>query len=89
MSRLKPQFFPKDLQYLSYAEVWLPEDAPLSATGGHHRVERADPAARARVLRHHAGQHGEAAGLAHHLHRRGGPRFWFSFSPEPRQTNYA
>ncbi len=32
MSQLKPQFFPKDLQYLSYAEVWLPEDAPLSAT---------------------------------------------------------
>ena len=52
MSRLKPQFFPKDLQYLSYVDVWLPEDAPLSATravtdaGGDR-----DPAARARVLR--------------------------------------
>src|SRR5262249_26286243 len=31
-SRLKSQFFPKDLSYLSYVDVWLPEDAPLSAT---------------------------------------------------------
>ena len=32
MKHLKTQFFPKDLQYLSYVEVWLPEDAPLIAT---------------------------------------------------------
>ena len=31
-SRLKPQFFPKDLQYFSYIDVWLPEDTPASAT---------------------------------------------------------
>ncbi len=31
-STLKPQFFPKDLQYFSYIDVWLPEDAPVSAT---------------------------------------------------------
>src|SRR5439155_8800168 len=30
--RLQTQFFPKDLQYLSWVDVWLPEDAPLSAT---------------------------------------------------------
>ena len=29
---LKPQFFPKDLSYLSYVDVWLPPDAPLGAT---------------------------------------------------------
>src|SRR5262245_54211898 len=33
MSQLKTQYFPKDLQYLSYVDVWLPEDAPVSATG--------------------------------------------------------
>src|ERR1044071_10224707 len=33
MARLKTQFFPKDLSYLSYVDVWLPADAPLSATG--------------------------------------------------------
>src|SRR5262249_50562807 len=31
-SRLKEQLFPKDLSYLSYVDVWLPEDAPLIAT---------------------------------------------------------
>ena len=31
-SRLNPQFFPKDLSYLSYVDVWLPPDAPLGAT---------------------------------------------------------
>src|SRR6266404_3759424 len=31
-SRLKTDFFPKDLSYLSYLDVLLPEDAPLSAT---------------------------------------------------------
>ena len=30
MSRLHPQFFPKDLSYLSYVDVWLPPDAPLA-----------------------------------------------------------
>ena len=29
---LHPQFFPKDLSYLSYVDVWLPPDAPLGAT---------------------------------------------------------
>src|SRR4029078_11148023 len=32
MTQLKTQFFPQDLQYLSYVDVWLPEDAPVSAT---------------------------------------------------------
>src|SRR5262249_10586146 len=30
--QLRTAFFPKDLQYLSWVDVWLPEDAPLSAT---------------------------------------------------------
>src|ERR1051325_7358253 len=29
-AQLKTQFFPKDLSYLSYVDVWLPTDAPLS-----------------------------------------------------------
>src|SRR5260370_33477936 len=31
-SRLKTDFFPKDLSYLSYLAVWLPEVGPLAAT---------------------------------------------------------
>ena len=91
MSRLKPQFFPKDLQYLSYAEVWLPEDAPLSATrAATDRVEGLIQQHAHEYFEHHGGRHG-ASGLVSltTFMGGGGPRFWFSFSPEPRQTNYA
>ncbi len=91
MSRLKPQFFPKDLQYLSYAEIWMPEDAPLSATRAvTDRVETRIQHHAREYFEHHAGEHG-AGGLVSltTFIGGGGPRFWFSFSPEPRQTNYA
>src|SRR5262249_61091279 len=29
---LRTAFFPKDLSYLSYVDIWLPEDATLAAT---------------------------------------------------------
>src|ERR1700704_2045194 len=32
MTHLKTSFFPDDLQYWSYVDVWLPNDATLSAT---------------------------------------------------------
>src|SRR5262249_37719335 len=31
-ARLRNQFFPEDVQYWSYVDVWLPNDAPVSAT---------------------------------------------------------
>ena len=31
-SRLKTQFFPEDVQYWFYLDIWLPNDAPLSVT---------------------------------------------------------
>src|SRR5262249_20516710 len=31
-SRLKTQFFPDDVQYWFYLDIWLPNDVPLSAT---------------------------------------------------------
>ena len=78
-SQLKTQYFPKDLQYLSYVDVWLPEDAPLSAT------QQATGEAEA-IIREVAGDR---------LHSLttfvggGGPRFWLSASPEQSQLNYA
>ncbi|HTO72224.1 MAG TPA: efflux RND transporter permease subunit, partial [Gemmatimonadales bacterium] len=89
--RLKPQFFPKDLQYLSYAEIWLPEDAPLSATRAvTDRVETLIQQHAREYFAHHSSEHGEGGlvSLTTFIGG-GGPRFWFSFSPEPRQTNYA
>ena len=53
-SQLKTQFFPKDLSYLSYVDVWLPEDAPLAATD---RVARQVEATMRRV----ADEYGKAA----------------------------
>src|SRR5258708_34562365 len=31
-SHLKQQFFPEDVQYWFYLDVWLPNDVPLTAT---------------------------------------------------------
>jgi multidrug efflux pump subunit AcrB len=89
--RLKPEFFPKDLQYLSYVEVWLPEDAPLIAT--REITERVEGLVRQHAgeyFAHHASGHGEGGLVSLTTFMGGGgPRFWSTFGPEPRQTNYA
>lgn len=91
-SQLKSQFTPKDLSYFSYIDVWLPEDAPLSTT--REVADRAEAITR-RVIAEYSKQHaenGEPLDLLESLTTfvgGGGPRFWFSVSPEPRQTNYA
>jgi len=85
--RLKTAFFPKDLSYLSYVDIWLPENATLEAT---------DEAARTadRIVRDVAAEFGKKK------HREvlqsvttfiggGAPRFWFSLSPQQDQVNYA
>jgi multidrug efflux pump subunit AcrB len=93
MSQLKTQFFPKDLSYLSYVEIWLPNDVPLSATN--------DAAAHSEtIIREVIGEYGK-----HHTDEDGNPRdvlqslttfvggsgppFWFSVLPEVPQLNYA
>jgi multidrug efflux pump subunit AcrB len=89
-SKLKGQFFPEDVQYWSYVDIWLPNDAPLSVTNqAAQHVES--------IVQRIADEHAEA-------HRKespellesvttfvggGGPRFWFSASPEQQQLNYA
>jgi multidrug efflux pump subunit AcrB len=88
MSRLHPQFFPKDLSYLSYVDVWAPSDAPLAATDAiAHKAEA--------VIREEAKRFGEEHHAKDVLRTLttfvggGGPRFWFSVDPERRQLNYA
>src|SRR6266702_853678 len=90
-SHLKSQFFPEDVQYWFYLDIWLPNDVPLSATN--------DTAMRAeQVVRKVIGSAHEATkekGTEHLLTSvtsfigGGGPRFWFSIAPEATQTNYA
>jgi multidrug efflux pump subunit AcrB len=91
-TQLKTQFFPKDLSYLSYVDVWLPEDAPLSATN--QAATRAEEIIR-EVTTEYSKEHSEDGKPREVLQSLttfvggGGPRFWFSVSPELQQLNYA
>src|SRR5262249_31169749 len=80
--QLSPQYFPKDLQYLSWVDVWLPEDAPLSST---RRVTDEVEA----VIREVTDEHHIPLTSLTTFVGGGGPRFWISASPEPAQLNYA
>ena len=88
-TQLKTQFFPKDLSYLSYVDVWLPEDAPLSATN--EAAAKAEEVIR-EVSAEYSKEHGIDGSVLQSLTTfvgGGGPRFWFSVSPELQQLNYA
>ena len=92
-SRLKTSFFPEDVQYWSYIDVWLPNDSNLGATNeAALKVEQ--------IVRQQAQQFSDAAakkeGKREEMLRYvtsfvggGGPRFWFSASPQAQQLNYA
>ncbi len=93
MSQLKTQFFPKDLSYLSYVDIWLPADAPLSATS--EAAAHSEEIIREVVSEygdHHLDEDGKPREVLQSLTTfvgGGGPRFWFSLSPELQQLNYA
>ena len=90
-SRLKTEFFPKDHQYLSFIDIWMPEDAPLTATRQAVDVVEAETRRVAEELEHQAG-HESGKPMLKSLTTflgGGGPRYWFSSSPELQQTNYA
>jgi multidrug efflux pump subunit AcrB len=86
--RARTEFFPKDLSYLSYVDVWAPEDAPLAVTD-------AAAAEAERVIRETAEAFGKEHGHPDVLKTLttfvggAGPRFWFSIEPEQQQLNYA
>jgi multidrug efflux pump len=91
-SHLKQQFFPEDIQYWFYLDIWLPNDVPLTTTN--------DAALRAEQVIREVVEGSETTvskpeGAKHLLTSLtsfiggGGPRFWFSVAPEAFQTNYA
>jgi multidrug efflux pump subunit AcrB len=90
-SHLKQQFFPEDVQYWFYLDVWLPNDVPLTATND--TTFKAEEVVR-QVLAD-AGERSPRDKNQRNLTSitsfvgGGGPRFWFSISPEALQTNYA
>jgi|HubBroStandDraft_6_1064221.scaffolds.fasta_scaffold07290_5 multidrug efflux pump subunit AcrB len=90
-SRLKTQFFPEDVQYWFYLDIWLPNDTPLSTTND--SAVQAEKVVRRVVESFSDDKTKKTSG---HLLKSlttfaggGGPRFWFSVSPEMPQTNYA
>jgi multidrug efflux pump subunit AcrB len=92
-SRLNAAFFPEDVQYWSYIDVWLPNDANLSATNDTARkVEETVKAQAARFAQEHANHGGQSGPVLRYVTTfvgGGGPRFWFSASPQLQQLNYA
>ena len=92
-SQLKTSFFPDDVQYWSYVDVWLPNDVNFETTAkAAQQVED--------IIRQQAEvwgkQHPQKDGTPSHIltyittwDGGGSPRFWFSLSPQAKQLNYA
>jgi multidrug efflux pump subunit AcrB len=91
-SRLGTAFFPEDVQYWSYIDVWLPNDATLEATNQTARKveqvvrERAEQFSKEHPSKDHPG---DVLRYITTFVGGGGPRFWFSASPQLQQLNYA
>jgi len=90
---LKTDFFPFDVQYLAYVELWLPNSAALGQTGD---LSRQAEAVIARTAQEYGAQHRGRDGKPRPILRSitsfvggGSPRFWFSLAPEAQQANYA
>ena len=91
--QLRTQFFPDDVQYLFYLDVWLPNDAPLISTDqSAQRIENVIRATMAQFEKEHPDKDGKPAVLLKSITTfdgGGGPRFWFTVSPQLQQLNYA
>lgn len=90
-TRLKSQFFPEDVQYWSYVDVWLPNNAPVALTDA--TAHQAEAIIR-RVVDEYQKQrksekHEPLLKAVTTFIGGGGPRFWFSASPEQQQPNYS
>jgi multidrug efflux pump subunit AcrB len=95
LAQLKTAFFPEDVQYWSYVDIWLPNDANLDATNQTSQtVERAIREAADQYDKEHPGKDkdGKPIQVLRYITTfdgGGGPRFWFSASPQLQQLNYA
>ena len=91
--QLKTQFFPDDVQYLSFLDVWLPNDVPLFATNKTLlQVEQVVQSAAEKYAKDNPNKDGSPRKVLRSLtsfEGGGGPRFWFSVTPQLQQLNYA
>jgi len=91
--QLKTSFFPDDVQYWSYADVWLPNDANFEATNqAAQEVEQVIRQQAELWGKQHPGKDGKPSQILRYVTTwvgGGSPRFWFSLSPQSQQLNYA
>ena len=92
-ANLRSAFFPDDVQYLSYVDIWLPNGAALSQTS---MVAQEAEAVVERVASQYAAETADSHGKPARVLRSvtsfvggGGPRFWFTAGSPPQQKNYA
>ncbi len=92
-SRLSAAFFPEDVQYWSYIDVWLPNDSNLGTTNQTAlKVDRLVREQAEQFSRENEPSNGQNKPLLRYVTTfvgGGGPRFWFSASPQLQQLNYA
>jgi len=93
MSQLKTSFMPEDVQYWSYIDVWLPNDTNLDTTNQTaQQVEQIVRTEAEKFAKDRAGKNGKPEHFLKYVTTfagGGGPRFWFSVSPQLQQLNYA
>jgi multidrug efflux pump subunit AcrB len=91
--QLKTTFFPEDVQYWSYIDVWLPNNVNLSATNQvTQQVEKIVREQAEAYAKEHPNKDGKPVSPLRYMTTfvgGGGPRFWFSASPQLQQLNYA
>ena len=91
--QLKTSFFPDDVQYWSYADVWLPNDANFEATNqAAQQVEQIIRQQAEKWGKQHPDKNGNPSQILRYVTTwvgGGSPRFWFSLSPQSQQLNYA
>src|SRR5262249_32572056 len=91
-TRLRSSFFPQDLSYLSYGDIFLPESASIAAT---QQVAAEAGKIVAEVAEQYGRDHPDAHGPRQILRSvttfvgGGAPRFWYSLAPQQQAPNYA
>jgi multidrug efflux pump len=89
---LRTQFFPEDVQYWSYLDIQLPNNANLSASNAiAQETEQTIREVTSEYAKAHASEekdHQVLQSLTTFVGG-GGPRFWFSVTPTLQQVNYA
>ena len=87
---LKTAFFPDDVQYIFYADVWLRNDATIGSTKV--VVAEVEQIVREVTAKFAADRQLEGGAPLRSITSflgAGAPRFWFSITPELSQPNYA